>query len=58
MHDRVAALKRSGVPIAEAVTRMTDVFKRNYPDWAANADWPNVNSMSGLVNRLSAEIRN
>ena len=57
MQTRAAALKRSGVSAADAVTRLTEVFKSNYPDWAANADWPNVNSMTGFVNRLYAEIR-
>jgi glyoxylase-like metal-dependent hydrolase (beta-lactamase superfamily II) len=57
MQARAAALKRSGVSAADAATRLTDVFKTNYPDWAANADWPNVNSMTGFVNRLYAEIR-
>jgi glyoxylase-like metal-dependent hydrolase (beta-lactamase superfamily II) len=57
MRDRVAALKRSGLPAAEAVTRLTDVFKMNYPEWAANTDWPNVNSMTGFVNRLYAEVQ-
>ena len=57
MQARAAALKRSGVSAADAVTRLTDVFKTNYPDWAANTDWPNVNSMTGFVNRLYAEIR-
>lgn len=57
MQGRATALKRSGVPAAEAVTRLTEVFKTNYPEWAANTDWPNVNSMAGLVNRLYAEIR-
>ena len=57
MQARAAALKRSGVSAADAVPRLTDVFKTNYPDWAANADWPNVNSMTGFVNRLYAEIR-
>jgi len=57
MQGRAAALKRSGVPAAEAVTRLTDVFKANYPEWAANTDWPNLNSMTGFVNRLYAEIR-
>jgi len=33
------------------------VFKTSYPDWAANTDWPNLNSMTGFVNRLYAEIR-
>jgi hypothetical protein len=58
MQSRAAALKRSGISAAEAATRLTEVFKTNYPEWAANADWPNVNSMTGFVNRLYAEIRN
>lgn len=57
MQKRVAALKRSGVPAPDAVKQLTDVFKTNYPEWAANTDWPNLNSMTGLVNRLYAEIR-
>jgi len=57
MQGRAAALKRSGVPAAEAATRLTDVFKTNYPEWAANTDSPNLNSMTGLVNRFYAEIR-
>jgi glyoxylase-like metal-dependent hydrolase (beta-lactamase superfamily II) len=58
MRDRAAALKRAGVPASVAVTRLTDVFKTNYPEWAANPDWPNVNSMAGFVNRLFAEVQN
>ena len=57
MQGRAAVLKRSGASAAEAVTKMTEVFKTNYPDWAANPDWPNLNSMTGFVNRLYAEIR-
>jgi len=57
MQGRAAALKRSGVPAAEAATRLTELFKTNYPEWAANPDWPNVNSMTGFVNRLYAEVR-
>jgi glyoxylase-like metal-dependent hydrolase (beta-lactamase superfamily II) len=57
MQGRAAVLKRSGASAAEAVTKMTEVFKTNYPEWAANADWPNLNSMTGFVNRLYAEIR-
>jgi glyoxylase-like metal-dependent hydrolase (beta-lactamase superfamily II) len=56
MQNRAAALKRSGISSAEAATRLTDVFKRNYPEWAANSDWPNVNSMTGFVNRLYQEL--
>ena len=55
MQSRVARLKKSGVAAADAVTRLTQEFKIDYPDWAANTDWPNVNSMSGFVNRLYAE---
>jgi hypothetical protein len=51
------AVRRSGISAADAVTRLTEVFKTNYPDWAANTDWPNLNSMTGFVNRLYAEIR-
>ena len=57
MQTRVAALKRSGVSASEAATRLTEVFKMNYPEWAANSDWPNVNSMTGFVTRLHAEVK-
>jgi glyoxylase-like metal-dependent hydrolase (beta-lactamase superfamily II) len=52
---RVAALKLQGVTAADAAPRMVDLFKMNYPEWAANTDWPNVNSMTGFVNRLYQE---
>jgi len=57
MLAQVAVLKRSGVPVAEAVTRLTAVFNTNYPEWVANTDWPNVSSMTGFVTRLYAEAR-
>jgi glyoxylase-like metal-dependent hydrolase (beta-lactamase superfamily II) len=57
MQGKAVALKRSGVSAAEAAKRLTEVFKMNYPDWAANTDWPNVSSMTGFVNRLYAEAR-
>ena len=57
MQGRVAALKQSGRSAAETVTQMTEYFKTNYADWAANADWPNLNSITGFVNRLYLEIR-
>ena len=52
---RVAALKRQGMTAADAVVKMADVFKMDYPEWAANTDWPNTNSMTGFVNRLYQE---
>lgn len=57
MQGRAAALKRSGVSAAEAVTRLIEVFRSSYPEWVINPDWPNVNSMTGFVNRLYSEIR-
>jgi glyoxylase-like metal-dependent hydrolase (beta-lactamase superfamily II) len=57
MQNRAAALKRSGVSASDAAARLTEVFKANYPDWVANTDWPNLNSMTGFANRLYAEIR-
>ncbi len=56
MRTRAAELKRSGVPAAEAAMRLTEVFRTNYPEWVANTDWPNLNSMTGFVNRLYQEI--
>lgn len=58
MQARAAALKRSGVSAADAATRLTEVFKMNYPEWAANTDWPNVSSMNGFVARLYLEAGN
>jgi glyoxylase-like metal-dependent hydrolase (beta-lactamase superfamily II) len=55
MRARTLALKRQGIAVAEAGTRMTDYFRTNYPDWAANTDWPNVNGVTGLVQRIYAE---
>jgi|SRR5579862_2374702 len=57
MQARVETLKKSGVSAADATTRLTEVFKSNYPEWAANTDWPNLNSMTGFVTRLYAEAR-
>jgi glyoxylase-like metal-dependent hydrolase (beta-lactamase superfamily II) len=54
---RVAALKKSGVSSADAAKQLTEVFKTAYPEWAANTDWTNVNSMTGFVNRLYTEAR-
>jgi hypothetical protein len=56
MQSRAAALKRSGVSASDAAARLTEVFKTNYPEWAANTDWPNTNSMTGFVSRLYSEI--
>ncbi len=58
MQGRVAALKASGVSAADAASKLTEVFKTNYPEWVTNTDWPNLNSMTGLVNRMYAEFRN
>lgn len=57
MQGRVAMLKRSGVSSADAAKQLTEVFKKNYPEWAANTDWPNVSSMTGFVNRLYTEAK-
>jgi glyoxylase-like metal-dependent hydrolase (beta-lactamase superfamily II) len=57
MQGRVAALKKQGVSSADAAKQLTELFKTNYPQWAANTDWPNVSSMTGFVNRLYTEAR-
>lgn len=58
MQTRVAALKKQGVSASDAAMRLTELFKTNYPDWAANTDWPNVSSMTGFVTRLYMETPN
>jgi glyoxylase-like metal-dependent hydrolase (beta-lactamase superfamily II) len=57
MQKRVADFKKMGVTATDAATRLTEYFRTAYPAWAANTDWPNVNSMSGFVNRLYQEAR-
>jgi glyoxylase-like metal-dependent hydrolase (beta-lactamase superfamily II) len=57
MQTRAAALKRSGVSAADAAKQLTEVFKTSYPEWAANPDWPNLNSITGMVNRLYTETK-
>ncbi len=54
---RATDMKKMGLPAAEAVTRLTEYFRMSYPEWAANTDWPNLNNMSGFVNRLYQEAR-
>ncbi|MEO8050777.1 MAG: MBL fold metallo-hydrolase [Acidobacteriota bacterium] len=55
IRTRTLALKRQGVVAAEASTRMTEYFRTTYPEWVANADWTNVTSMNGLVQRIYTE---
>lgn len=55
MRSRALALKKQGVPVAEASKRLTEEFKTSYPDWAKNPDWPNVSSVAGFVQRVYAD---
>jgi glyoxylase-like metal-dependent hydrolase (beta-lactamase superfamily II) len=55
MSARALALKKQGVPAADAGKQLTDVFKSAYPEWAANPDWPNVNGVNGFVARVYSE---
>jgi len=57
MQARVAKLKKSGVSQADAAKQLTEAFKKDYPAWAANTDWPNVGSMTGFVNRLYTDSK-
>ncbi len=52
MRTRTLALKRQGVAVAEAGTRMTDYFRSAYPEWVANPDWANVAGVNGMVQRI------
>ncbi|HEY1238973.1 MAG TPA: MBL fold metallo-hydrolase [Bryobacteraceae bacterium] len=55
MRSRALAYKKQGLSAADAGKRLADDFKANYPAWAANPDWPNLNSINGFAQRVYAE---
>jgi glyoxylase-like metal-dependent hydrolase (beta-lactamase superfamily II) len=55
MRARALALKKQGLTAGDAGKRLADDFKMAYPEWAANPDWPNVNSIGGFTQRVYAE---
>lgn len=55
MRTRALALKKQGVPAADAGKRLAEEFKTAYPEWAANPDWPNLNSIGGFTQKVYAE---
>jgi glyoxylase-like metal-dependent hydrolase (beta-lactamase superfamily II) len=59
MRDRLAALKSSGLSADDAAARLSEAFEKQYPEWAANPDWPNVGTaygIDGFARRLYEEI--
>jgi glyoxylase-like metal-dependent hydrolase (beta-lactamase superfamily II) len=59
MRDRMAASKSSGLSATDASARLAEDFEKNYPEWAANPDWPNVGTpfgIDGLAQRLYDEV--
>jgi glyoxylase-like metal-dependent hydrolase (beta-lactamase superfamily II) len=57
MRARALALKKQGVAAADAGKRLVEDFKSAYPEWAANPEWNNLNSVPGFVQRVYAEDR-
>jgi glyoxylase-like metal-dependent hydrolase (beta-lactamase superfamily II) len=55
MRTRALELKRQGVAVADAQTRMTEYFRTAYPAWVANTDWTNVAGVNGMVQRIYGE---
>jgi hypothetical protein len=55
MRNRALALKQQGVSAADAAARLTEGLRTDYPEWAANTDWNNINAIPGLVNRIYRE---
>ncbi len=55
MRARALALRQQGLSAEDAGKQLTDEFKSKYPEWAANPDWPNVNSVAGFARRVYAE---
>ena len=59
MRDRMASSKSSGLSAEDAATRLSEAFEKDYPEWAANPDWPNVATaygIDGLAKRLYEEV--
>jgi glyoxylase-like metal-dependent hydrolase (beta-lactamase superfamily II) len=59
MRDRMASSKSGGMSLEDASARLSEAFEKNYPEWAANPDWPNVNTpygIEGLARRLYEEV--
>jgi glyoxylase-like metal-dependent hydrolase (beta-lactamase superfamily II) len=59
MRGRMASLKSSGLPVEDASARLSGAFEKNYPEWAANPDWPNIAApygIGGLAKRLYEEV--
>ncbi|HJT86549.1 MAG TPA: hypothetical protein VJ732_01810, partial [Bryobacteraceae bacterium] len=57
MRSRALALKKQGLPAADAGKRLTADFQSAYPEWARNPDWPNANSVAGFVREIYAEAK-
>jgi len=55
MRSRTLALKKQGIPAADAAKQITEQFKSAYPEWANLKEWNNLNSIPGFVNRVYAE---
>jgi glyoxylase-like metal-dependent hydrolase (beta-lactamase superfamily II) len=55
MRSRTLAYKKQGLSAPDAGKRLAEDFKTAYPEWAQNPDWPNLNSISGFVQRVFAE---
>ncbi len=55
MRNRALSMKSNGVAVDKASDRLTEEFKRDYPEWAANADWNNVGAIPGFVRRVYME---
>jgi glyoxylase-like metal-dependent hydrolase (beta-lactamase superfamily II) len=59
MRDRIAASKSAGLSVEDASARLSADFEKNYPEWAANPDWPNVGTpygIDGFGKRLYEEV--
>ena len=55
MRSRALKLQKEGVSAADAGKRLTAEFQKDYPEWAKNPDWPNVNGVAGFVQRVYSD---
>jgi len=55
MRSRALALHANGVAAEDAAGQLTAAFQQDYPEWAANTDWNNLQTMPGFVQRVYLE---
>src|ERR1019366_1183643 len=57
MRSRTLAMKKQGLSVADAGKRLTEDFKKAWPDYAKSKDWPNLEAVPNFVEGVYAESK-